>query len=93
MADGFIAKAETRAEKLGNSLGMRVTVFYFMPFLITVLWVRMRKYSVILSQLPRPIQLIFTFGVTGSFEDFYRFVPLMDRVIESIRVESNEKTQ
>ena len=57
------------------------------------LWVRMRKYSVILSQLPQPIQLIFTFGVTGSFEDFYRLVPLMDRVIESIRVEFNEKTQ
>jgi len=37
MADGFIAQAETRAEMLGNSLGMRVVVFYFMPFVITVL--------------------------------------------------------
>ena len=48
---------------------------------------RMRKYSVILSQLSQPIQLIFTFGVTGGFEDFYCYVPLMDRVIESIRTE------
>lgn len=51
------------------------------------LWMRMRKYSVILSQLTPPIQLIFTFGVTGSFADFCRFVPLMDRVIESVSVE------
>jgi hypothetical protein len=55
--------------------------------------VHMRKYSVIIDQLLRPIQLIFTFGVTGSFEDFYRLIPLMDHVIESIRVEVNEKNQ
>lgn len=51
------------------------------------LWTRMRKYSVILDQLPRPLQLVFTFGVTGSVNDFCRLVPLMDRVIESVRVE------
>jgi TIR domain-containing protein len=48
--------------------------------------IRMRKYSVILSHRP-PLQLIFTFGVTGSFEDFCRYVPLMDRVIETVRLE------
>lgn len=52
------------------------------------LWVRMRKYSVILNQLPRSIQLIFTFGVTGGFDDFCRLVLLMDRVIESIRIDN-----
>ena len=37
MADEFIAQAETRAEKLGSSLGVMAAVFYFMPFVITVL--------------------------------------------------------
>jgi len=37
MVDGFIAKAETRAAKLGNYLDMRAVVYYFMLFLITVL--------------------------------------------------------
>jgi Flp pilus assembly protein TadB len=36
-ADEFIAQAETRAEKLGSSLGVMSAVFYFMPFVITVL--------------------------------------------------------
>ena len=36
-ADEFIAQAETRAEKLGSSLGMKSAIFYFMPFVITVL--------------------------------------------------------
>lgn len=36
-ADEFIAQAETRAEKLGSSLGVMAAVFYFMPFVITVL--------------------------------------------------------
>ena len=49
--------------------------------------VHMRKYSVILSQLSQPIQLIFTFAFSGSFDDFFRYVPLMDRVIESVRVD------
>lgn len=51
------------------------------------LWVHMRKYSVILTQLPRPIQIIFTFGVTGSFEDFCRYAPLMERLVQSVRVQ------
>jgi len=38
-ADEFIAQAETRAEKLGSSLGIMAAVFYFMPFVITVLTV------------------------------------------------------
>ncbi len=38
-ADDFIAQAETRAEKLGSSLGVMAAVFYFMPFVITVLTV------------------------------------------------------
>ena len=38
-ADEFIAQAETRAEKLGSSLGVMAAVFYFMPFVITVLTV------------------------------------------------------
>lgn len=33
----FIAQAETRAEKLGSSLGVMSAIFYFMPFVITVL--------------------------------------------------------
>jgi hypothetical protein len=48
--------------------------------------VRMRKYSVILDLQP-PLELVFTFGVTGTFEDFCRYVPLMDRVIETVRVD------
>jgi Flp pilus assembly protein TadB len=36
-ADEFIAQAETRAEKLGSSLGVMSAIFYFMPFVITVL--------------------------------------------------------
>jgi Flp pilus assembly protein TadB len=38
-ADEFIAEGETRAEKLGSSLGVMAAVFYFMPFVITVLTV------------------------------------------------------
>ena len=38
-ADEFIAQAETRAEKLGSSLGVMAAIFYFMPFVITVLTV------------------------------------------------------
>jgi len=38
-ADDFIAQAETRAEKLGSNLGVMAAVFYFMPFVITVLTV------------------------------------------------------
>ena len=38
-ADEFIAQAETRAEKLGSSLGVMAAVFYFLPFVITVLTV------------------------------------------------------
>jgi Flp pilus assembly protein TadB len=38
-ADDFIAQAETRAEKLGSSLGVMAAGFYFMPFVITVLTV------------------------------------------------------
>ncbi|MEW6093471.1 MAG: hypothetical protein AB1531_05850 [Chloroflexota bacterium] len=36
-ADEFIAQAETRAEKLSSSLGVMAAIFYFMPFVITVL--------------------------------------------------------
>jgi Flp pilus assembly protein TadB len=36
-ADEFIAQAETRAERLGSSLGVMSAVFYFLPFVITVL--------------------------------------------------------
>ena len=36
-ADEFIAQAETRAEKLGSNLGVMAAIFYFMPFVITVL--------------------------------------------------------
>jgi Flp pilus assembly protein TadB len=36
-ADVFIAQAETRAEKLGSNLGVMAAIFYFMPFVITVL--------------------------------------------------------
>jgi len=36
-ADEFIAQAKTRAEKLGSNLGVMAAVFYFMPFVITVL--------------------------------------------------------
>jgi Flp pilus assembly protein TadB len=38
-ADEFIAQAETRAERLGSSLGVMAAIFYFMPFVITVLTV------------------------------------------------------
>ena len=38
-ADDFIAQAETRAEKLGSNLGVMAAIFYFMPFVITVLTV------------------------------------------------------
>jgi hypothetical protein len=37
VSDEFIAQAETRAEKLGSSLGVMAAIFYFMPFVITVL--------------------------------------------------------
>lgn len=36
-ADEFIARAEARAERLGSSLGVMSAIFYFMPFVITVL--------------------------------------------------------
>jgi Flp pilus assembly protein TadB len=38
-ADEFISQGETRAEKLGSSLGVMAAIFYFMPFVITVLTV------------------------------------------------------
>jgi Flp pilus assembly protein TadB len=36
-ADEFIAQAETRAERLSSSLGVMAAIFYFMPFVITIL--------------------------------------------------------
>lgn len=45
------------------------------------LW--MRKYSIIVSDLAYPVEIIFTFGVKGSFQDFCRLTYLMDRVVES----------
>jgi Flp pilus assembly protein TadB len=36
-ADEFIAQAETRAERLGSNLGVVSAVFYFLPFVVTVL--------------------------------------------------------
>jgi hypothetical protein len=54
------------------------------------LWVRMRKYAVVVN-VPRPLQVIITFGMRGNWEEFYRLAPLMDRVIESIRVEADER--
>ena len=36
-SDEFIAQAETRAEKLGSSLRVMSAIFYFMPFVITIL--------------------------------------------------------
>jgi hypothetical protein len=36
-ADEFIAQAETRAERLGSSLGVMAAVFYFLSIVITVL--------------------------------------------------------
>ncbi len=36
-ADEFIGQAETRAERLGSSLGVMSAIFYFLPFVITVL--------------------------------------------------------
>jgi len=36
-ADEFISQAENRAEKLGSSLGVMAAIFYFMPFVITIL--------------------------------------------------------
>lgn len=47
------------------------------------LW--MRKYSVILEELPRPTEVILTFAVKGSFGDFCRLTPIMDGVVESVR--------
>jgi len=35
--DEFIAQAETRAERLGSNLGVVSAVFYFLPFVVTVL--------------------------------------------------------
>lgn len=52
----------------------------------TVSSVPMRKYSVILQELPAPLQVIFTFSVAASFDEFVQYMPLMDRVVESIRV-------
>jgi hypothetical protein len=37
LADEVIALAETRAEKLGSSLGVMAAINYLMPFVITVL--------------------------------------------------------
>jgi hypothetical protein len=54
------------------------------------LWVRMRKYAIVLK-VPRPIQVIFTFAMKGSYEEFFRFAPLMDQVIESIRVDAGDE--
>jgi Flp pilus assembly protein TadB len=36
-ADEFIGQAETRAERLGSNLGVMSAIFYFLPFVITVL--------------------------------------------------------
>jgi hypothetical protein len=36
-SDEFIAQAETRTEKLGSSLGVMSAIFFFMPFVITIL--------------------------------------------------------
>jgi hypothetical protein len=35
--DEFITQAETRAERLDSNLGVVSAVFYFLPFMITVL--------------------------------------------------------
>ncbi|MBI5958270.1 MAG: toll/interleukin-1 receptor domain-containing protein [Chloroflexi bacterium] len=45
------------------------------------LW--MRKYSVLVTDIPYPVEIIFTFGIKGSFQDFCRLTHLMDRVVES----------
>jgi hypothetical protein len=52
----------------------------------SIFWARMRKYSIIVSDLDPPVQVIFTFGVTGPPEAFWRLTPAMDRVVESTAV-------
>jgi len=37
-ADEFIAQAETRAEKLGSSLGVMAAIFYFTAVRDQILW-------------------------------------------------------
>lgn len=37
--DDFIGKAEIRTERLGNTLGLLVALFYFLPFLVVILFV------------------------------------------------------
>lgn len=54
----------------------------------SVLWVCMRKYSVILDDLPRPIQVIFTFARSGTLADFCAVTPAIDQIVESVRVEN-----
>jgi hypothetical protein len=53
----------------------------------SALSVRMRKYSVIVSALPQPLQILFTFGVTGGVRDFCQLAPLMDQIVESVALE------
>jgi hypothetical protein len=51
------------------------------------LWFQMRKYSIIVTQLPDPMQVIVSFCVSGTLEDFCSLAPLMDSVVESIRAQ------
>ena len=38
-SDTYIGQAEIRTERLANTLGMLVAVFYFLPFLVVILFV------------------------------------------------------
>jgi hypothetical protein len=38
-SDTYIGQAEIRTERLANTLGILVAVFYFLPFLIVILFV------------------------------------------------------
>jgi hypothetical protein len=46
----------------------------------------LRKYSVIVSIHGRPLQIILTFAAPAPLERFLAFAPMMDCVVDSIRV-------
>ena len=38
-SDAYIGQAEIRTERLANTLGVLVAVFYFLPFLLVILMI------------------------------------------------------
>jgi hypothetical protein len=75
-------------------LGVHLHFFHGFSQLALTYWVKSkypywsRKYSVVLLHPLEgyPVEFVFTFGVANkSFKEFCRLIPIMDRVVASLR--------